>query len=118
MGKTFQVPAILEGVSFLKDGGVSLRFHTNELTPDEKLAIGTYYQQFGWLLFSEQEQNEEELQLEAIRKDVGGKTPAQRLRSVIYVAYQQSGQTDLSFEQYYARAMERHINYEKQNLKD
>lgn len=116
MGKTFQIPAILEGIATLKDGGLSLRLHTNEATDEEKLVVLGFYQKFGWLLFSEQEQNEDSLLLDDIRRDTGGKTPSQRLRNTIYVAYQQSGQRDLSFEQFYARRMEQHINYEKQNL--
>lgn len=118
MSKNFQVPATLEGVSLLKDGGCSLRFHTNELTPEEKTVISTYYQQFGWLLFSDQEHDEKDLELEAIRKDVGGKTPSQRLRGVLYILYQQSGRLDLTFEQFYAQKMEYIINQIKANLAD
>lgn len=116
MSKTFQIPAILEGITALKDGGLSIRFHTNEASDEDKLAAMSFFQSFGWLLFGEQEQNEETLILDEIRRDTGGKTPAQRLRNTIYVAYQQSGQHDISFEQFYIRRMEQHINYEKQNL--
>lgn len=114
--RTFQIPATLEGVTALKDGGMSVRFHTNEISDEEKVLLMRYFQKFGWLLFSEDEQSEDELELENIRKDTGGKTPSQRLRATIYVAYQQSGRIDLTFEQFYARRMEQHINYEKQNL--
>jgi hypothetical protein len=116
--KTFQVPATLEGVSLLKDGGVSLRYHTNELPPEEKTVISEYYQKFGWLLFSEQEHSEKELELEEIRKDIGGKTPSQRLRSVLYILHQQSGRLDLTFEQFYAEKMNRIIDQIKANLAD
>lgn len=112
----FNAPAIIEGVSPLKDGGMSIRLHTNEMTNEEKSAVMEFYQKFGWLVFSEQE--DPDVPDELIRRDTGGKTPSQRLRNTIYVAYQQSGQTDVTFEQYYARAMERHINFEKQNLRD
>lgn len=114
--KTFQIPATLEGVTALKDGGMSVRFHTNEVSDEEKVLLMRYFQKFGWLLFNEQEHKESELDLELIRKDTGGKTPSQRLRATIYVAYQQSGKTDLTFEEFYSRCMEQHINYEKQNL--
>jgi hypothetical protein len=116
--KTFQVPATLEGVSLLKDGGVSLRYHTNELTADEKVVVSGYYQKFGWLLFSEQEHDEDLLKLEDIRKDIGGKTPSQRMRSVLYVLYSQSGRLDLTFEQFYAEKMNRIIDQIKANLAD
>lgn len=109
MPKPIQVPATLEGVSTLKDGGVSVRLHTQELTSEEKTVVLNQQGKFGWFLFAEQEFNENELELETIRKDVGGKTPSQRLRAVLYIAYQQSGQHDKTFEQYYAQQMERFI---------
>lgn len=113
--KKIQVPAILEGVTALKDGGLSIRFHTNELDEKDKLTVMQFFQKFGWLLFAEQE-HDDSLELEEIRKDIGGKTPSQRLRSVIYVEYQQSGQLDKTFDQYYMRRMEQLITYIKQNL--
>lgn len=116
--KAIQVPATLEGISLLKDGGVSVRFHTNELTAEEKTELSKHYQHFGWLLFSEQEHDEKELALEAIRKDTGGKSPSQRLRSVLYVAWQQRGRDDMTFEEYYAQQMERFINRVKNALDD
>lgn len=118
MAEGFQVAAILEGVSLLKDGGVSVRFHTSELSAEHKTEISKYYQQFGWLLFNPQEQDVESLELEAIRKDIGGKTPSQRMRSVLYVLYQQSGRTDLTFEQFYMEKMNRIIDQIKANLAD
>lgn len=45
------MPAVLEGVSTLKDGGVSLRFHTQELTAEEKANMFSWADRFGWLLF-------------------------------------------------------------------
>lgn len=100
----------------LRDGGISLRFHTQEANNDDKLVAMGFFQKFGWLLFSEQEQNEDTLILEEVRKDVGGKTPSQRLRAVLYIEYQQSGKHDLSFEQYYMKRLEQFISYVKQNL--
>lgn len=113
-----QVPATLEGVSLLKDGGVSLRFHTGELQTKEKTDISSFYQQFGWLLFAPQEHSEDDLDLEAIRKDTGGKSPSQRLRAVLYIAYQQNKETDITFEQFYAQKMELFINRVKVELDD
>lgn len=115
--KIFQIPATLDGVSTLKDGGLSIRFHTQEASANDKLVAMQFAQKFGWVLFSEQEQAES-VELAQIRKDTGGKTPSQRLRAVLYIEYQQSGMTDNTFEQYYARRMEQFISYVKQNLDD
>lgn len=108
--KAIQVPATIEGVSTLKDGGLSVRLHTQELATTEKTTVLEQQGKFGWFLFAEQEFDENELELEQIRKDTGGKTPSQRLRAVLYIAYQQSGQHDKTFEQYYLQQMERFIN--------
>lgn len=113
--KIFQIPAILEGITALKDGGLSIRFHTNEVNDQDKLAAMSFFQKFGWLLFSEQE-HDDNLELDEIRRDTGGKTPSQRLRSVLYVAYQQSGHQDKTFEQFYAERVEHFINHVKANL--
>lgn len=112
----YKIAAILDGVSPLKDGGLSMRFHTNEVNDESKLLALSYYQKFGWLIFSEQENPD--VELEAIRRDTGGKTPSQRLRSVLYILYQQSGNTDKTFEQYYAEQMEKFIDRIKANLAD
>lgn len=114
--RVFQIPAILDGMSPLKDGGMSLRFHTNEASNDDKVTIMEYYQKFGWLVFSEQENPD--VPMEDIRRDTGGKSPSQRLRNVLYVLYKQSGKADITFEEYYAQKMEFVINRFKENLDD
>lgn len=115
MSDTFQIPAIIEGVSPLKDGGLSIRFHTNEVTTQEKVTVMEFYQKFGWLLFSEQE-HDEHMTLEEARRDTGGKSPAQRLRAALFVLYKQSNRNDLTFEEFYLRYMEQFIDRVKENL--
>lgn len=115
MSPTFKVPAVVDGVSPLKDGGVSVRFHTQEMTPGQIADLMGYYQKFGWLIFSEQEQDVSQIKLDTIRKDAGGKSPSQRLRSVIFVLYSQTDRSE-TFEQFYERQMEKLINMVKENL--
>lgn len=112
--KIFQIPAILDGVSPLKDGGLSIRFHTNEASKEDKVTVMEFYQNFGWLLFSGKENVD--IPMEDIRRDTGGKSPSQRLRSVLYVLYKQSGKLDITFEEYYSQKMEFVINRFKENL--
>lgn len=111
------MPAVLEGVSTLKDGGVSLRFHTQELTAEEKANMFSWADRFGWLLFKETEfKDNDTKELEAIRRDTGGKSPSQRLRGALYVLYQQRGDTSTTFEQFYSQQMEKVINQVKSML--
>lgn len=117
MTKPIQVPATLSGVSTLKDGGVTIRFQTQELSATEKAVVFDYLEKFGWLLFAETEHNPHDIdELEAIRKDTGGKSPSQRLRGALYVLYKQTGDTSISFEQYYSQQMEKVIDNIKGRL--
>lgn len=113
--KTFKVGATLEGVSTLKDGGVSLRFHTQELSAEDKTKAFSFQQGFGWLLFQEQDYNDEQLKLDYIRKDTGGKSPSQRMRSVLYLLYLKTDQS-IPFEVYYGNQMERIIDQLKERI--
>lgn len=114
--KIFQIPAVLEGVSPLKDGGMSLRFHTNEVkSSHEKASIMEFYQAFGWLQFSDQSIHA--VPKEAPVREAGDKTPSQRLRSTLYVLWQER-YGDMTFDEYYNQQMEKIINRIKQELPD
>lgn len=113
----FQIEAILEGVTPLKDGGVSLRFHTNEVSKAHKVELMEYYQSFGWLLFSANELKDTDLPKENANKQ-DGKSPSQRLRAVIFVLWQQRTQGTGDFEAYYKQQMEKAIEAIKSNLED
>lgn len=112
--KVFQVPATLDGLSTLKDGGMSVRFHTQEIDSNDKVALMGFQGAFGWLQFSDQTINE--VPKETIQKDITTKTPSQRLRATLFVAYQQSGRLDITFEQYYNQKMEAFIERVKSTL--
>lgn len=110
----FQVEAILEGVTPLKDGGVSLRFHTNEVNKDQKVMLMEFYQSFGWLLFSANEHQESEIPKDIAKRD-SGQSPSQRLRAVLFVLWKQMGEQG-DFEAFYTQKMEAFINKVKDNL--
>lgn len=112
--KVFQIPATLEGISTLKDGGCSIRFHTQEASPEDKVTLMGFQGSFGWLQFSDSEL--QEIPRETINRDLSTKTPSQRLRATLFVAYQQSGRLDITFEQYYNQKMEIFIDRIKSTL--
>jgi hypothetical protein len=109
----FQVPAILTRVSFLKDGGVSLGFSTNEMTAEEKVVISKFYQKFGHLLFKENEFVPEDIPTEDA--DFEGKTPSKRMRSVLFVYWKQK-QSKEDFEDFYRAKMNDLVEYIKTKL--
>jgi len=115
MSKRFQVAATLEGISTLKDGGASVRFHTQELSNDDKTTLFDFANAFGHLLFSSNPINEKELKLEAVRKDTRGKSPSQRQRNVIFRLWEQSN-SNTDFDTYYDQVMESVINQLKEKL--
>lgn len=109
----FQVPAILSGISFTRDNGMSIRFSTNELTAKEKLVVSEYHNKFGYLLFKENSYQDEDIpQSDA---DTRGKTPSQRLRSVLYVYWTNTGSNG-DFDVFYRNKMENLINMVKEKI--
>lgn len=88
MGKTFKISAILDGVTPRKDGSLTLRFVTQEVSKDDKVIAMDYYQSMGHLLFSENEIDVSEVPEGNAYID-GGKSPSQRLRDRLYVYYRQ-----------------------------
>jgi|TARA_Y100000296_G_C5176928_1_gene260640 hypothetical protein len=100
--KTFQIPAILEGIGHLKDGSLSLRFHTQEIPDDEKLVLLSFFQAFGHLLFKENAFTDTDIPKEdASDRD---KTPSQRLRAVMFIMWKQQGSKG-DFDQFYNQKM-------------
>jgi len=115
--KTIQVPAHMIRASALADGGLSLGFHTNELTSDEKIIAMKHFQKFGMLLFRESEQLWKEEEIPKV-DDVYDeqKSPAQRLRGVIFILSQQKNVPKEKFNEFYRLQMEKIIEFMKSKL--
>jgi len=114
--KMFQVPAQLDGISPLKDGGMSLRFHTQEIPAESKVDLMNYYQTFGYLLFKPDEITVKEIPT----KNSEGKTvktPSQRVRGALWVLGKYKGlKVDAEQEIYYERRMERFLDQIKEEI--
>lgn len=106
--KIFQIEAILEGVSPLKDGGLSLRFHTNEINKTtEKTKVLNFFGAFGWLQFSDQTIHS--VPDKAPVREVGAKTPSSRLRASLFVLWK-ARYSDVDFDNWYNQQMEKIIS--------
>lgn len=104
-------------ISSLADGGLSLLFHTNEMTPEEKLELMQEHGKFGWMLFSKSVI--QPVDIPRRDPDLEGKTPSQRLRGVIFVLWKQmrdTGQTAMKFEDFYRGQIENLIDKYKEKL--
>lgn len=111
--KGFTVSSQLVKANPMVDRGMSLGFHTKELTAEEKLEIMSHFQKTGWLLFSEDEIQEAEVP--ETRSEFETKTPSQRLRGVMFVYWEQQGSKG-SFEDFYREKMEGFIDHIKSKL--
>ncbi len=86
------------------------------MSDTEALVLLGFKNGFGHFLFQEEEfKSDEELKLEAIRKDTQGKSPSQRMRNVIYCLWEQAGAPGV-FDTYYGKKMEQMINQLKDKL--
>jgi len=114
MNNKFSVGATLEGVRALKEGGLSLSFHSQELSKEEMVSVMQFYQAFGYLLFSPEQLNEEDIPKEKLSPDEE-KSPSKRLRSILFILWkQQGGEGD--FEAFYRKKMEAIMNQLKERL--
>jgi len=111
----FTCSAQLMGITLKVDRSASLRFTTGELASEEKVEISNHQLNSGWLLFSENPIQEEEIPKELA--DTGQKTSSQRLRAVIYLLWKQRG-SEGDFSHFYASQMEHLIDIYKQKLED
>jgi hypothetical protein len=114
MAKTFQVPAILNRISFTKDNGLSLGFVTNELSDEEKVLAAQYHAKFGYLLFKPNQFTEDDIP-ETDALDDEKRTPSQRLRAVLYVLWVQRGSKG-SFTDFYVKNLDLAVNRVKNLL--
>ena len=111
------LPATLDGYSPRKDGSFTLRFTTQEQTPNGVAAIASYYSKYGYLMFKEQVTQEDNKLMDELDTEISeGKTPSQRLRGVLYVSWQQDNQGYKDFKDYYRTRMERIIDHLKNQL--
>ena len=111
------LPATLDGYSPRKDGSFTLRFITQEQTPNGVASIASYYSKYGYLMFKEQVTQEDNKLMDELDTEISeGKTPSQRLRGVLYVSWQQNNQGYNDFKDYYRTRMERIIDHLKNQL--
>jgi hypothetical protein len=109
----FSAPAILTRIAYLKDGGLSLGFATQELSDQDKIIASRFHQKFGHVLFAENEFKEEDIPKGDATDE--SKSPSQRLRAVLFIAWRQEGGLG-DFEYYYRQQMEKFISSVKNRL--
>ncbi len=109
----FSAPAILSRISYLKDGGVSLGFSTNELTHEEKVTVSEFHGNFGHVLFKANEFTDEDIPKGDVTDQ--NKSPSQRLRAVLFIWWKELGEPG-TWDFFYRQEMEKNIDAIKKRL--
>jgi len=112
--KTFEVPARLNGVSTKADGSASLKFETGiEMSPEEMVLLFQYNRTEGFLLFAMNQFQDSDIP--KTNAPSNEKSPAKRLRSVLFVNWKENIDTG-DFEVWYKKEMEKIIDHYKSKL--
>lgn len=102
------IPAILDKITTLKDGGVKLIFDTQEVTPDQGAEIMKLRNQFGTLVFTDGDV-EQEIEVFPVPNS-DKKSMSQRLRAALFREWESITPNPYNeFEEYYRARMERFI---------
>lgn len=112
-----QLPVQLTSVNDRADRSGTLKFVTRELDNEEFVELREYRGLEGWLMFGLDKEEVESADVPSERPEIIGKTPSQRLRSILFVHWKQ-GARKMSFEEYYRASMEKLINKLKEGLQD
>lgn len=113
------IPAQLDSLRTLADRTLKVTFETNELNPQDLLGLMENLHQFGYLAFKQEPFGEKEKNMiEEIKSDFEfkGKSSSQRLRSVLYLMYQQNNEGFDSSVKHYEHHMEKIIDHFKSKL--
>lgn len=110
-----KLPAYLLGFSSKSDGSAGIRFSTQELSPDDFSQLKRYLNAYGWLIFDEADIADEEIPDDI--PDDKKKTPAQRLRSTLYVLWKET-KVGGDFNTFYRHTMDKITEHYKSKIPD
>lgn len=114
------LPAYIEKIETRKDKTWKVVLGTQELSGDHAGALSTIANTTGFFAFKAEPFNDnEEAIISEIRSDYDmpkGKSPAQRLRNVLYILFKQNSEGYSDFNLYYSFKIEQMINFCKDKL--
>lgn len=113
------LPVVLDGYSPKKDGSFSIRFVTQEQTPDQVANLHTCLGGYGFLVFKKEQPLTPD-ELNAIDNvdlpDDDRKTQSQRIRAVLFLNWKAEPQGFRTFDEYYKYHTEKFIDKLKKQL--
>lgn len=112
----FQVPAIIQGVRTLVDGGTKLDVITRELKAEEMTALFELKGLEGWFIFKDNIINVDDIKdLPDVRVEKTDKSPSERLRAVLYRLWETTNRSKTS-DQFYKDYIDKLIEAIKEKL--
>jgi hypothetical protein len=113
-----KLPAIFAGIQSKVDRSYKLTFLTRELHGEDAAVLLKFNQSECWLLVAPTEDAIDSVDVPDYKPETGTvtKTPSQRLRACLFVAWKQAGEPGNGFEDYYGWQMERILDSIKQKL--
>jgi len=114
--KIFKAPALIpdHGLKTTADKGIRVIVETQEIPPQQKLALFELAGKFGWFVFAETEPDRIEIPDEK-PEFKGQKSQAQRLRACLYKLWEKKGKL-MDFELFYRTKMDGIIEQIKNRL--
>ena len=113
------IPATIESIQTRRDRTISIRIGSQEMTPEKGGQLFRLQNKLGFMAFSESTFQPDEIEaLTNIDSDMEliGKTPSERLRNTLFVAFQQGNEGFANFDAYYRHKMEKFIDHVKTKL--
>lgn len=115
------LPVIVDGLQRRKDGSVGIKLETQEVTPQQAAGLFELAGKIAFCYLSPRDidANAKKI-IDSLDPELKGKTPGQRLRSVLYVYWEHNKEQDptisKTFEDFYKQRMESIINAIKAEL--
>jgi hypothetical protein len=111
------IPAYVENVSTRKDRTVKIVLSTQELSPYQAGQIFSFMNKLTATYFSEKDINRDEIEfVDQVNPDLPGKSQSQRIRSVLYLLFQENNEEFKDFASYYQNKTEKYIEHLKSKL--
>ncbi len=111
---------IIEKIETRADRTIKITISTQEITPDYKTKIFEFHQEFCEILLSSSPLKPQEIEEAGKNIDPSAstniKTPSQRLKSVLFLLFQQDNRGYKDFDSFYKTKMEEIINNFKAKL--
>lgn len=113
--KKIQLPVIIAGLQSKVDGSIKITLETRELPANDAADLFQLRNKEAWCFLAANRMDQVMVPAEKPDSLIGGKTPAQRLRNVLFVLWKEKGSQG-DFEDFYKSSLERIIEKFKEAL--